>query len=230
MVNKLFAFVYRVLRKNFYLQNAKILRKKYKLHASTIIKGNLQITGDFSCKEGCKFLGDITISGRVELGRYVSINGPNTDIISAINMIKIGSFTSIARNVSFQEFNHNYKGLTTYHINKNILKKARTFDINSKGNIEIGNDVWIGSHCVILSGAVIGNGAVVAANSVVTGEVPPFAIVGGSPAKIIKYRFDEETIKALHELQWWNWGIDKIKRNQDFFISPLSKELINGIK
>jgi acetyltransferase-like isoleucine patch superfamily enzyme len=103
-------------------------------------------------------------------------------------------------------------------------EKSIDDNIYSNGPIEIKNDVWIGAHSVILSGAVIDNGAIVAANSVVTGYVPPYAIVAGSPAKVIKYRFEPEIIELLNELQWWNWDIDKIKANKPFFKNKLKVE------
>jgi acetyltransferase-like isoleucine patch superfamily enzyme len=87
----------------------------------------------------------------------------------------------------------------------------------SKGIIEIGNDVWIGTSAIILSGVKIGHGAVVAAGSIVTKSVPPYAIVGGNPAKIIKYRLSEEKIEELLEMKWWDWSEEKIKKNIDFF-------------
>lgn len=79
-----------------------------------------------------------------------------------------------------------------------------------KGEIVIGNDCWIGREATIMSGVIIGNGAVVAAGSVVTKDVPPYAIVGGNPARIIKYRFDESVIRALLKIQWWNWTSDML--------------------
>jgi serine acetyltransferase len=81
-----------------------------------------------------------------------------------------------------------------------------------KGNITIENDVWIGSKSTIMSGVKIHNGAVVGANSVVTKDVPPYAIVAGNPAQIIKFRFDVDQIQALQEIRWWNWDEEKIKK------------------
>ncbi|MFN4006516.1 MAG: CatB-related O-acetyltransferase [Chitinophagaceae bacterium] len=228
MVNKILALLYKLLYKNYNRYLAKELIKKYKLPVSTFFKGRVNINGSFSCGEGCKFLGDITISGNVELGRYVSINGPNTDIFTAINTVKIGSFTSIARNVSIQEYNHNFKGLTTYHIHQNIFKESRLLDIYSKGDIEIGNDVWIGTHCVILSGVKIGNGAIIAANSVVNTEIPAYAIAAGSPAKVIGYRFERDVIEKIEKLAWWNWDLKKIELNKEIFGQKEKIFIING--
>ena len=153
----------------------------------------------------------------VSIGRYTSIMGPNTDIKSYIYPVKIGAFCSIARNVAIQEFNHKLDNLTTYHIHQNIFNTDRKNDIYSKVSVEIGNDVWIGTECLITSGAKIGNGAVIGANSVVVGEIPAYAVAIGSPAKVIKYRFDETTRNKIEQLNWWSWDIEKIKRNKRLF-------------
>ncbi len=80
-----------------------------------------------------------------------------------------------------------------------------------KGDIIIENDVWIGAKATVMSGVTIHNGAVVAAGSVVTKDVPPYAIVAGNPAKVVKYRFTEEQIKKLLQISWWNWGEARIR-------------------
>lgn len=82
-----------------------------------------------------------------------------------------------------------------------------------KGNIIIQNDVWIGAKSTIMSGVKISNGSVVGAGSVVTKDVPPYAIVAGNPAKVVKYRFTEEQIEKLLSIAWWNWDEQKIKDN-----------------
>ena len=99
----------------------------------------------------------------------------------------------------------------------------------SKGPIVIGNDVWIGSHVAVLPGAEVSNGAIIAANSVVKTKIPPYAIVGGGAAKIIKYRFDEKVIEKLLQIKWWEWSIDKIKRNKQLFDGPLTIDTLNTI-
>ena len=83
----------------------------------------------------------------------------------------------------------------------------------NKGDIVIGNDVWIGYEAVIMSGVTIGDGAIIGARAVVTKNVPPYTIVGGIPAKTIRKRFDENTISKLQEMKWWNWTEEKIKKN-----------------
>lgn len=161
------------------------------------------LSGSIITNEGVKIIDGVDLSGNIIIGKYTTINGPNTDMRSAIHGITIGSFCSIARNVVFQEYNHDYRQLTTYMLRTNLEGKNRLEDLVSEGAINIGHDVWIGTHCVILSGAKIGTGAVIAANSVVSGEIPPYAIAAGSPAKVIKYRFDEKTIDELLTSKWW---------------------------
>lgn len=182
------------------------------------------IHGNFKCQEQLRLYGpQITITGNVEIGRFTSLNGPNFDIFCSLNKVKIGSFCSIARNVSIQEHSHHTDKISTYYINKNVLGENIDKDTTSKGDIVIENDVWIGAHCVILSGAHISTGAIVAANSVVTGFVPPYAIVGGSPAKIIKYRFNQEVIDILLKSTWWEWSAEKIRAHKDLFNLSLTK-------
>ena len=80
----------------------------------------------------------------------------------------------------------------------------------SRGDVQVGNDVWLGSGCAILSGVTIGDGAVVAARALVTKDVPPYAIVGGVPARVLRYRFDPATIDRLLALRWWDWPHDRV--------------------
>ncbi|MEC7771479.1 MAG: CatB-related O-acetyltransferase [Bacteroidota bacterium] len=130
----------------------------------------------------------------------------------------IGKFCMIASDVKFimNGANHLTDSLSTYpfSIFGNGWEKAmegKTFP--QKGNITIGNDVWIGYNATIMAGVTIGDGAIIATNATVVKDVEPYSIVGGNPAKEIKKRFSEETIAKLLELQWWNWDIEKITAN-----------------
>ena len=129
----------------------------------------------------------------------------------------IGKFCSIACGAKFlfNSANHKMTSLSTYtfplFFEEWGLKKenvAQAWD--QKGDIMIGNDVWIGYEAVILSGVTIGDGAVVGCRAVVTKDIPPYTIVGGVPAKPIRKRFDEETIKELQKIKWWDWPEEKI--------------------
>ena len=95
----------------------------------------------------------------------------------------------------------------------NMDKKDVAKGWDNKGDIVIGNDVWIGYNAIILSGVKIGDGAIVATGAVVTKDVKPYEIVGGIPAKVIRKRFSDEVIIKLQKMKWWNWPVDKIKRN-----------------
>ena len=130
----------------------------------------------------------------------------------------VGKFCSIADNVTlFLGGNHQVDWISTYPFPAFADKFPDAVGIkdyaSSKGNIVIGNDVWIGSNVTILSGVTIGDGACIGAFALVTKDVPSYAIVGGNPAKIIRYRFDEKKIEALLKLAWWHWSIEKIKDN-----------------
>ena len=129
----------------------------------------------------------------------------------------IGKFCSIACGAKFlfNSANHKMASLSTYtfplFFEEWGLKKenvAQAWD--QKGDIVIGNDVWIGYEAVILSGVTIGDGAVIGCREVVTKDIPPYTIVGGIPAKPIRKRFDEETIKELQKIKWWDWPEEKI--------------------
>ncbi|MES2513947.1 MAG: CatB-related O-acetyltransferase [Bacteroidota bacterium] len=165
---------------------------------------NSVLSGKMSIGDHSKIIDGVELYGTITVGRYTSINGPNTDLRSRLNPITIGNFCSIARNVTFQEFNHDFTRLTSYFVNANMLGKSTKEDIVSKGPIVLAHDVWIGTHSVILSGVTISTGAVIAANSVVTADVPPYAIVGGNPAKVIKYRFEDDVISKLLASKWWD--------------------------
>ena len=192
------------------LKGNNYINKNVKIHQSEI-KGEVKI--DSNCKieksilsgqiligEGCK-IDQINLYGTIKVGKYTSLMGPNSDLITNNDLsIVIGNFCSIARNVSLQTFNHNSNKITTYFIGRNLFKEKWDNETISKGGITLENDIWIGTHCVILGGVKIGNGAIIAANSVVNKDVPPYAIVAGTPAKIIGYRFSENTIEKLLEL------------------------------
>ena len=130
----------------------------------------------------------------------------------------IGKFCSIACGAKFlfNSANHSLASLSTYPFpifyeewGLNIQNVAAAWD--NKGDIVIGNDVWIGYEAVVLAGVTSGDGAVIGARAVVTKDVPPYAVVGGVPARLIRRRFPDDTISALLALRWWDWPADKIK-------------------
>jgi acetyltransferase-like isoleucine patch superfamily enzyme len=144
----------------------------------------------------------------------------------------VGNFCSIARCVNiYLGGNHRIDWITTYpfgHINQHIFNNFNGYGHPStKGDVIIGNDVWIGDNVTIMSGVTIGDGAVIANNSHVVKNVEPYSLVGGNPAKLIKYRFTSEQIEKLLEIKWWFWDDTKINKftpllcnnNIDIFIN-----------
>jgi len=128
----------------------------------------------------------------------------------------IGKFCAIARGVRFimNGANHSQSGFSTYPFFifgqgwESAAPKPGALPF--KGDTVIGNDVWLGYEALIMPGVKIGNGAIIAARSVVTADVPAYAVVGGNPARVIKRRFDDATIAALEEIAWWDWPVEKI--------------------
>ncbi len=168
------------------------------------------------------------ITTKDEVGReYVVLTaGPRSYIVQATlevaggpaNHILIGSYAAIAHRVNlYINTQHDYKRPSIYPWGNPYDK---VFDCpedeNERRQIIIGHDVWIGRGAVIMGGTRIGNGAVVAANAVVTKDVPPYAIVGGSPARILRYRFDADTILRLRRLRWWDWPEERIAAEKEW--------------
>ena len=145
----------------------------------------------------------------------------------------VGNFCSIADNLTFfLGGNHRVDWISTYPFTafnqsfpeaSNIIGHPAT-----KGNVVIENDVWIGADVTILSGVTIGNGAVVGACSVVTHSVEPYAIVAGNPVRFIRYRFDAKTRDQLLKIQWWNWPIEKIRKNVHLLCSQKIDEFLSA--
>lgn len=145
----------------------------------------------------------------------------------------IGKFCSIACGAKFlfNCANHTLKSLSTYTFplfyEKWELEKSNiTTAWDNKGDIVIGNDVWIGYEAVIMAGVHIGDGAIIAARAVVTKDVPPYTIVGGTPAIEIRKRFDAEVIQQLLMLKWWNWSTDKIRQCLPYIAEGKMNELL----
>ena len=132
----------------------------------------------------------------------------------------IGKFCSIAcgARFMFNSGNHALTPLSTYSFpvffdEWSLDPKEISSAWDNKGDIVIGNDVWIGYESVVMSGVTIGDGAIIGTRAVVTKDVPPYTIVGGVPAKVIRRRFSDEIISRLLELKWWDWSKEKIKQN-----------------
>mgnify|MGYP004480757765 CR=1 FL=1 len=146
----------------------------------------------------------------------------------------IGKFCSIACGAKFifNSANHTLSSLSTYPFpiffeEWGLDVKDITKAWDNKGDIIIGDDVWIGYEAVIMSGVHVGNGAIIAARAVVTKDVPPYTIVGGTPAREIRKRFDTDVIKRLLMLKWWDWPIDKIRQCLPYIMNGALDELLS---
>ena len=145
----------------------------------------------------------------------------------------IGKFCSIACGTKFlfNCANHTLKSLSTYtfplfYEEWELEKSNITTAWDNKGDIVIGNDVWIGYEAVIMAGVHIGDGAIIAARAVVTKDVPPYTIVGGTPAKEIRKRFDAEVIEQLLIQKWWDWSTDEIRQCLPYIAEGKLDELL----
>lgn len=178
------------------------------------------------------YLQDVVNGPNIEVGAYTIYNDfvhdprdfeKNTVLYHyPVNgdRLKIGKFCSVACGAKFlfTSGNHSLRSLSTYtfpifYEQWGLDPKNIRDAWDNKGDIVIGNDVWIGYEAVILSGVTVGDGAVIGTRAVVTKDVPPYTIVGGVPARPIRRRFDPQTIARLEELRWWDWEEERIARN-----------------
>ena len=156
---------------------------------------------------------DKTIVGdETYIGRYTDINEST-----------IGKFCSIGPGCKIGLYNHPIDKVTTHPFinHKSFGYLAKDFFPSDKNNkkkeVNIGNDVWLGTNVIVLRGVDIGDGAVVGAGAVVTKNVPPYAVVVGNPSRIIKFRFSKEEISMFERIKWWDWSKKDIKRNINYF-------------
>lgn len=166
-----------------------------------------------------------------EIGKY-TYEMPDIKWKSDNAKFKCGKFCSIAMNVKvYLGGNHRVDYVTTYpfgHVNQHIFNlHDGNHHPSTKGDVIIGNDVWVGDNTTIMSGVTIGDGAVVANNSHVVKSIEPYAIYGGNPAKFIKYRFSKEQIEKLLEIKWWDWDDEKINKSTSLLCSDNIDDFIN---
>jgi len=201
---------------------------------------------DVVFEEAVELNGEIKIFEVGSVGSFTYINGGTFYDVKSIGRycsIAFGCFTSPAEHpttfLSTSPFQYSYNGRwPTSRIwdeykernseNLNLMLKYR-MEATKKPSVVIENDVWIGQNVTILRGVKVNNGAIIASNSVVTKDVPPYSIVGGIPAKVIKYRFEQNIINRLLELEWWNFSLEKLD-NIPFFDIEKSLEILEERK
>lgn len=197
--------------------NLSILNKLRKANpGSTIMSANLH---DVSLGEYVAILDRVYLN-QVRIGNFSYISNDST-----LTNVTIGHFCSIGPHVQIGLGPHPTKVFVStypaFYTNKisgcpRSFRNNKIFD-DSIPTTKIANDVWIGSNVIIPGGIDIGNGAIVAAGSVVVKNIPPYAVVGGNPAKLIRYRFPADQIDMLLKTEWWDWPIEKIISNVDKF-------------
>lgn len=169
------------------------------------------ITEQYVALHGSGSFNDLTIGSY----SYIASN-------ATVSMTKIGRFCSIGPYLMSGYGDHPVDWLSTCPVFFSTFRQCGiTFSeknfFKERNPIEIGNDVWIGARVFIRDGVKVGNGAIIAAGAVVVKDVPDYAIVGGVPAKVIRYRFTAENIEALSSISWWNWSEEKLRSAQPYF-------------
>ena len=151
-------------------------------------------------------------AGTIGRGTYGS--GVTVHHFTVNGGLKVGAYCSFAAEVEILlGGNHRHDWVTTYPFpNRDARFAHLPPSAATRGDIVIGNDVWVGRGATILSGVTIGDGAVVAARAVVSRDVEPYAIVGGNPAKLIRFRFPAEEVEALRRIAWWDWPVERVDR------------------
>lgn len=177
-----------------------VYNRKYKTNIHSVY-ANLEATYDI----GVLIASGTIVQNDVKIGEYSYINRN-----SYVENCTIGKYCSISSGVYICPYEHNYSLITTHP-----LANRESIEPKRKG-VKIGNDVLISLNAIILEGIQIGDGAVIGAGAIVTKDVKPYEIVAGVPAKHIKFRFSQDKIDYLMNLQWWNWGNKIIKRNIKF--------------
>lgn len=177
-------------------------------------------------------LRDLVDQGQAEIGDH-SYGNPSVRHWPPSGRLVFGKYCSVAEEVVILlGGNHRTDWITTYPFNEiEVWPTAHSIIGHpaTRGDVVIGNDVWLGYGSFVLSGVTIGDGAVVGAKAVVTKSVPPYAIVAGNPARVVRYRFPTATITALLSLRWWDWPEERIASEVSLLMSSNVKSLIPAI-
>lgn len=209
-------FINRVIQKFRY-------RNSYK--KGVVIAEFVELTGNTTL--GCfSMIAHHASISNSEIGAYTSIGR-----YSKVRDSTIGRYCSISWDVTIGATSHPYNHITTHSFpyNPQFALCEKQINYHEAVKTVIGNDVWIGTNAIILPGISIGDGAVIGAGSVVTHDVEAYSIVGGVPARLIKYRFEKDIRERLSDLKWWNWSEEKLKSFIKVFSEDVTETLLNEI-
>lgn len=173
---------------------------------------HVQFEGGNLIPDGCAFADKTQLGFRTTLGTNNYFGGK----------VSLGKYCQVGRDVAFHPTNHPISYLSTY-INKQLFE-GELKSLKSESPIEIGNDVWIGHGVIVLSGIKVGNGAILAAGSIITKDVPAYAIMAGNPAKVLRKRFSDSLIEELEELKWWDKNDEELE-----YLKPLFFKNLDGL-
>ncbi len=180
-------------------------------------------------------LADIAVRPDVEIGEW-TYGSPRVFGVGE-SALSIGRYCSIALDVTiFLGYEHNVSWVSTYPFPDPLLAKhfpeaaSVTGHPRTRGPVVIGNDVWLGHGVTVLSGVTIGDGAVVGAQSVVTSDVPPYSVLVGAPGRVVRQRFDDDVVRRLLDLRWWDWPTHVVKEAIPLLCSADKPETISRLE
>jgi acetyltransferase-like isoleucine patch superfamily enzyme len=194
-------------------------------HVHCDFKTRLELNrlGEYSFGKGTNISSASALAG-FSTGNYTHIGGGSSVSCTPEMPAKVGSWSSFGQHVFIGTREHPVDTAST-SFNLFCEPDGRIADwyeaVKRRGPVTVGSDVWVGIRACILRGVSVGDGAVIGAGAVVTKDVEPYVIVGGVPARPIRRRFSPEVAKQLLEIRWWDWPMDKIRRNARFFTTPL---------